>query len=127
VNLLVDAERYKRVEDLLQGALRLPPDRRDEFRRGACSGDAALEQEVRSLLSSDRKTKNFLRRPAIEVAGQGAAALQGDSKLDDISGSLEGRTISHCRVIANLGDGGMGVVCEAEDLKFGRVRPEPPA
>jgi hypothetical protein len=42
----VNTERWKLVDDLLQSALQLAPERRDEFLQKACSGDAALIAEV---------------------------------------------------------------------------------
>ena len=57
----MDLDRWKQVDSLLQAALERPPHERDAFLRQACAGDAALERELRSLLSSEGQAGTFLR------------------------------------------------------------------
>ena len=48
----MDAERWKRVDDLLQAAVRLPAEKQEAFLNQACAGEDLLAQEVKSLLRS---------------------------------------------------------------------------
>src|SRR6185295_15737165 len=98
--LNVQAERWRRIDDLFQSALDRPPEDRHAFLDSACQDDAELRREVESLLALEGSSG--LTTPAFEEA---MAALDAHK-----SRAQEGRAIGPYRVLREIGQGGMGSV-----------------
>ena len=111
------ADRWQSIEELYHEASGLPVGERESFLHAACGEDRNLLLEVRSLLEYGEMPQSVLESPAIAVLAKAMA-------IDEIQSSaalLEGKIISHYRLLEAIGQGGMGIVYKAEDLKLERL------
>lgn len=106
------SQRWRAVDQILQGALICTGDYRDEFVANSCGSDAALRNEVSSLLAAyDTTPADFLERPAIEEHGASLAIAPSQPAVPTAASAQPGRLVSARFVIyaavAGLGLGGV--------------------
>jgi len=76
----MQAERWKRIEELCQAALEQPPETRAAFLERACPDDAKLRAEVQALLNA--QADSFLESaPISAIKGSARAPNWATSRL----------------------------------------------
>jgi len=105
-------ERWQQIDRLLQASLERAPEDRSAFLEQACSGDAALRQQVELLISLESQASSFLEEPAFDAL----EAIPGDEQRLPAES-----TLGHYRIECRIGAGGMGEVYRARDSRLDRT------
>src|SRR5207253_11269194 len=93
-------ERFAQVDRVLQSVLERPAQERDAFLDEACGTDAALKNEVRSLLASYAESGSVIQQPAV----LDVARLMADERM----ASLIGKGNGNYNAVKPTGAGGTG-------------------
>ena len=113
----IGAERWRRIEDILDVALGQDPADWSMLLDERCEGDTVLRSEVESLLRQSDKAAGFLAEPPTAVA----AAAVHESRPRATTQHVEGRRIGAYRLVREIGRGGMARVFLAERAEGGFV------
>ena len=110
----MNAERWKRIDELLDAVLEIPNERREEFLSEKCDDDDELKREIQSLLKDEESADNFMENSAMNLLAKEIA-----QKQIDFSAPV-GTKFGTYTIEKPIGVGGMGEVYLAHDAKLNR-------
>ena len=108
INEGITPERYRRIVAIFEAACEHSTETRRAFLDEACAGDEALRREVEEMLAHDVSGGKILDRPAADLVQDSTVTARAGSQLGPY------------RIEAVIGEGGMGIVYKALDVRLNR-------
>ncbi len=112
-------EQWQKVAKLFRSALERKAGERDRLIKAACQNDAALRQEVLSLIAAHEQAGSFLERPAIQGARKVEPAGDGNGEArTSHTFSVNQNVAGRFKIVRFIAQGGMGEVYQAWDREL---------
>ena len=108
-------DKWKRLEEIFNQAVVLPPEKRKTYLDEACRGDVELRAEAENLLANDEEAEDFIE--ASPYVSYIEDIVEGrEAEID----AYIGRKVGAFRLVKEIGRGGMGAVflAERDDKEF---------
>jgi len=117
----IGADRWRRIEDILDVALARAPSEWNQVLSELCGDDVPLRAEVEALLRQSDKAAGFLSEPPAAAAAAAIHEARARRTSPARARRTEGRRIGAFRLIREIGRGGMARVFLAERAEGGFV------